>query len=292
MENVTQNWKPKRWLATLLSLFVGCIGMLYIGKGKLYLAYTLATILLIAAAFLTFNLSLINLLNLLSLASLIINIVCAIHTYKLCTNFQAGSHRPWYSHWWGIVGIYLTIAIPIIIFRSFFYEPFYIPSMSMSPNYVKGDHIVISKLGYGNYGSFGFNLMHTVPSKAIQRGDVIVFAHPPNTKIDFIMRVIGLPNDKIAYTNKTISINGKALPTEFLPVEYDDETVVMETYGNTSWHIINTPSIDPKDFEITVPSNSYFVMGDNRDNSNDSRYWGTVPAKNIKGKVVYSTGEK
>lgn len=292
MENIQKNWKPKRWLATLLSLFLGCSGMLYLGKGKLYLVYTLATLFAAIATYLSFNLSLIDLLNLFSLAAFVINIVCAIHTYKLCTNFKEGNLRPWYSHWWGIVGIYLMIVIPIIFFRSFFYEPFYIPSMSMSPNYVKGDHIVVSKLGYGNYGSFGFNILHIAPTKKIQRGDVIVFAHPPNPKIDFIMRVIGLPNDKVTYTKKTLSINGKPLPVLVLPAEYDNEDLVKEIIGDTSWLIINTPSISPKDFEITVPSNSYFVMGDNRDNSYDSRYWGSVPAKNIKGKVIYSTGDK
>lgn len=269
--------------------------MLYIGKGKLYLIYTLATLfmfIVFVATFLTFNLPLIGLMSILSLASYVITIICAIHTYKLCSDFQQNSHRPWFSFWWGIVVIYIMIIIPIFLFRSFFYEPFYIPSMSMSPNYVKGDYIVISKLGYGNYGSFGLNLLQTTPAKKNQRGDVIVFSYPKNTKIDYIMRVIALPNDNVTYTNKTISINGKPLSKELLPVEYENETLFKEASGNASWHIINIPSIPPKDFEFTVEPNSYFVMGDNRDNSNDSRYWGAVPAKNIKGKVIYSTGDR
>jgi signal peptidase I len=300
MEIVQKTWKPKRWLATLLSLFVGCIGMLYLGKGKLYLIYTLTTILMVAAAFLSFNLPLIELLNLFSLVAFVINIVCAIHTYKLCTNFQQSSHRPWYSYWWGIVGIYLMIVIPIFLFRSFFYEPFHIPSMAMAPNYVRGDHIIISKLGYGNYGSFGFDFIHTTPTKKIQRGDVIVFSYPPNPKIDYIKRVIGLPSDVVSYKSKQLFINKQAISTKAIGdyQQFDERVGVIdskefeESLNGKTWHVINLLDIAAKDFEFTVSSNSYFVMGDNRDNSADSRYWGLVPAKNIKGKVIYSTGDK
>lgn len=300
MEKAQKPWKPKRWLATLLSLFLGCIGMLYLGKGKLYLIYTLATLLMFAAAFLSFNLPLIDLLSLLSLAAFGINIVGAIHTYKLCTNFQEGTRRLWYSHWWGIVGIYLMIIIPIFLFRSFFYEPFHIPSMAMAPNYVRGDYIVISKLGYGNYGSFGFNFIHTTPTKKIQRGDVIVFSYPPNPKIDYIKRVIGLPGDIVSYKSKQLFINNQTMPLKAVGdyQQFHEQFGVLdfkefeESWDGIAWQVINFPELPPKDFEATVPPNSYFVMGDNRDNSADSRIWGTVPAQNIKGKVIYSTGDK
>lgn len=300
MENIQKNWKPKRWLATLLSLFLGYSGMLYLGKGKLYLIYTLSTLLVAIAIYLSFNLPPIDLLNIFSLASFAINIVCAIHTYKLCTNFKEGNRRPWYSHWWGIVGIYLIIVIPIILFRSFFYEPFHIPSMAMAPNYVRGDYIVVSKLGYGNYGSFGLNLLHTTPTKKIRRGDVIVFSYPPNPKIDYIKRVIGLPGDVVSYKSKLLFINNQAIPTKAIGdyQQFDEKVGVIdskefeESLNDKTWHVINLPDIAAKDFEFTVSSNSYFVMGDNRDNSADSRYWGVVPAKNIKGKVIYSTGDK
>ncbi len=175
--------------------------------------------------------------------------------------------------------------------RGFFFEPFHLPAMSMYPNYNKGDYIVISKFGYGNYGTFGMSFMHTPPSTAIQRGDVIVFTYPRNQRVDYLKRVIGLPKDKITYQNKTLIINGKTIVTETLPSTYQNESLMRESSTNASWLVINRIDFPAQDFEITVPASSYFVMGDNRDNSNDSRYWGPVPAQNIKGKVIYSTGK-
>ena len=300
MENIENTWKPKRWLATLLSLFVGCSGMLYIGKGKLYLIYTLITILVAGAAFLASNLPLENSLNLISLVSFLINIFCAAHTFKLCTNSQQSFHRPWYSNWWGIIGIYLMIAVPITLFRSFLYEPFRTPSMSMAPNFVSGNYIVISKFGYGNYGTYGFNLLKTTPTKTIQRGDVIVFSYPPNPKIDFVKRVIGLPGDIILYKSKHLFINNQPISTKTIGDYqlYDARIGTLnfkkleESWDGMAWHVINLPNLTANDFEFTVQPSSYFVIGDNRDNSADSRIWGTVPAKNIKGKVIYPTGDK
>jgi signal peptidase I len=300
MKEAQNNWKPKRWLATLLSLFVGCSGMLYLGRGKLYLIYLLATLLTAIAAFITFDLLMTDLQSLFSLTSFIINITCAIHTYKLSTSFKQNYVRPWYSYWWGILAVYLIIIIPTLLFRSFFYEPFHIPARSMAPTYEKGDYIVISKLGYGNYGSFGINLINTKPSKKIQHGDVIVFSYPPNPKIDYIKRVIGLPGDVVSYKSKKLLINNKAISIKFIGdyKQLDDQfrEILFKEYeeslSGVTWHIINLPEISSKDFEATTPPDSYFVMGDNRDNSADSRFWGFVPSKYIKGKVIYSTGGK
>lgn len=297
MESTQKVRKPKRWLATLLSLFAGCSGMLYLGKGKWYLVYTFTTLLMAAFGFLAISMSLIDFTNVFSLIAFAINIICAVHTYKLCTNFQENSDRPWYSFWWGIIAVYLIIAIPTMIFRSFFYEPFHMPSQSMAPNYNKGAYIVISKLGYGNYGSYGLNFLHTKPTKKTQRGDVIVFSYPPEPSIDYLKRVIGLPGDIISYKSKYLYINNQAVKTKVIGnyQQVNEVTGLInfkefeESLDGNTWHVINLPEIAPTDFEFTVPPNSYFVLGDNRDNSADSRVWGEVPAKNIKGKVVYST---
>ncbi len=292
MDKLQQSWKPKRWLATLLSLLLGGTGMLYACNFKWYLFYALTPLLLVALIYFAVgNIFLLGLANLFALVNLVSIVVCTAHTFKICSRFQPIIQRPWYSHWWGIFGIYLLIIVPIVIIRAFFFEPFHIPARSMAPTYNKGDYIIISKFGYGNYGTYGVNFFHAIPSKTIQRGDVVVFSYPPDPKIDYIKRVIGVPNDKLSYTNKTLTINGKRLNTEALPQENERgrEILIKESYENTSWRIINIAGMPSIDFELVVPANSYFVMGDNRDNSRDSRHWGVVPAENVKGKVIYST---
>ena len=104
-----------------------------------------------------------------------------------------------------------TTSFSITIFRSFFYEPYRIPSSAMAPTYLNGDYIVISKYGYGNYGAYGINLLKTSPSRRIHRGDLIVFSYPPDPKIDYVKRVIGLPGDHVSYKSKILSINNKTI---------------------------------------------------------------------------------
>lgn len=250
--------------------------------------------------FLFVDLTVADYLTLLNSVSFLITIVCAIHTYKLCSNFTQGSKRPWYSYWWGIIGVYLIIILPIFLFRSFLYEPFHIPANSMAPTYNQGDYIVISKLGYGNYGSYGINLIHTKPTNKIKRGDVIVFSFPPNPKVDYIKRVIALPGDTVSYKSKRLFINNEAVPTKKIgnytqrnknTSEYNFDEFEESLNGN-AWHVINFSGFPKADFDTVVPPNNYFVLGDNRDNSSDSRIWGTVPEENIKGKVIYSTNPK
>jgi signal peptidase I len=301
MENVQNNWQPKRWLATLLSLLLGFSGMLYVGRIKLYLTYSLAILIFAVVSFFYFsNFSFDQFLDIFSVINFLISIICAIHTYRISSNFKPTALRPWYSNWWGILGIYFIIIIPIIIIRAFFFEPFLLPAQSMAPTHNKGNYIVISKLGYGNYSTYGFSLLHTTPSKAITRGDVIVFSYPPNPKIDYIKRVIGLPGDLISYKSKRLFINNHPISTKAIGDYklFDERAGALdfkefeESWDVINWHVINLPELSPKDFESTVPPDSYFVMGDNRDNSSDSRIWGAVPAKNIKGKVIYSIGDK
>ena len=298
VESTQKAWKPKRWLALVLSIFFMPLNMLYLSKIKLFWFYLI--LLYVMAIIMFTQLNNHNIAAILAIAILSLVIINTVHTYKISTSFSAPATRPWYSYWWGILSIYILILSSIFIFRSFCYEPFHIPGRGMAPSYNRGDYIVISKLGYGNYGSFGFNLTHTIPTKKIQRGDVVVFSYPPNPTVDYIRRVIGLPGDLILYKSKYLYINNQPVLTKVIGSyqQVDEITGVInfkefeEFLDGNTWHVINLPEITPTDFEFIVPPNSYFVMGDNRDKSADSRIWGEVPAKNIKGKVVYSIGAK
>jgi signal peptidase I len=197
-----------------------------------------------------------------------------------------------------------AIAIAIaLLFRSVAYEPFHIPSGSMLTTLYKGDYIFVSKLSYG-YSRFSFPLgikmfegrmFKTTP----ERGDVVVFRLPTNTRIDYIKRLIGLPGDTIQVINGRLHINGKAVEiTRVGDVDVPNEAgrtnkVVQfeETLPNGVKHIIldqveNGPVDDTP--EYTVPEGHYFMMGDNRDNSQDSRYMaqvGFVPEENLIGRA-------
>ncbi|MEQ1766289.1 MAG: signal peptidase I, partial [Methylotenera sp.] len=249
MENIQKPWLPKRWLALFLSIFFMPLNMLYLNSIKPFWLYLTLLYVMAIVMFTQMNNHKIALAFTVAILGLVL--INIIHTYKISTNFIALTTRHWYSYWWGIIGIYSMIIISIIIFRSFFYEPFRIPARSMTPSYNKGDYIVISKLGYGNYGSFGFNLMHTVPSQAIQRGDVLVFAYPPDTKIDYIKRIIGLPGDVIIYKAKNLTINNQTVSTKLIGdyQQVDELAGVLnfkefeETINGNSWHVINAPDM-------------------------------------------------
>jgi signal peptidase I len=206
---------------------------------------------------------------------------------------------------------FFPVILIVFVLRSFLYEPFKIPSESMVPTLVVGDFILVNKFTYG--------VRLPVINKKIvdvdlpKRGDVMVFRYPENTSLDFIKRVVGIPGDKIVYRNKRLTINDQPVPTEQL----DSQTRVDDKLAFQSYDVIreklgekmHTSYLDPRaqgvrlggvrefpnrancaynddQMTCTVPAGHYFMMGDNRDNSEDSRYWGFVPEANIVGKAV------
>jgi signal peptidase I len=188
---------------------------------------------------------------------------------------------------------FFPVLLIVFLLRSFLYEPFRIPSGSLEPTLLMGDFILVNKFDYG----IRLPVVHKkiVGNAMPQRGDIMVFRWPPNPSYDFIKRVIGLPGDKISYVNKELYVNGQQVPQEFL----HNSTATDETGG--TWqalekqenllgvkHNIYVDSAKTsRDFHnIIVPEGMYFVMGDNRDDSADSRYWGFVPDKNLVGKAV------
>ncbi len=213
--------------------------------------------------------------------------------------------QPWWLDW--TAGLF-PVIIAVFVMRSFLFEPFKIPSGSMIPTLLVGDLILVNKYTYGVRLPV-INLKITEGNKPA-RGDVMVFRYPPKPSLDYIKRVVGIPGDEVAYLNKRLTINGQVVKTDVVP-EFFDETATRyfkqleETFGETKHRILNDderPAFVPgaDDFVnrqncrysvegvvCKVPEGHYFMMGDNRDNSLDSRYWGFVPDQNIVGKAFF-----
>ncbi len=187
---------------------------------------------------------------------------------------------------------FFPIILVVLIIRSFMVEPFRIPSASMLPTLHIGDFILVNKFTYGIRLPVLNKKVISIGEPA--RGDVVVFRYPKNPNIDYIKRVIGLPGDKVGYFNKIIYINGQAISQDakkkdvaLLAIAPARSELRFEKMGELGHDILIDPERILVEGETIVPEGEYFVMGDNRDNSNDSRFWGTVPEQNLVGKAFF-----
>jgi len=187
---------------------------------------------------------------------------------------------------------FFPVLLIVILLRSFVAEPFRIPSGSMIPTLEIGDFILVKKYAYG----VRLPVLHTkiLDTGSPQRGDVVVFRYPPNPRINYIKRLIGLPGDDIEWTHeKKLIINGESVHYQAdgkyqTPGNFGREISVSKLKeilpGNTSHELIVFPGFS-KAGKWQVPEGHYFMMGDNRDNSSDSRFWKFVPEENLVGKA-------
>ena len=213
--------------------------------------------------------------------------------------------------WIEYSGSFFPVIALVFFLRSFLYEPFKIPSSSMVPTLLIGDLILVNKFTYGIR-------LPVIDRKVIdvgdpQRGDVMVFRYPKDMTQNYIKRVIGVPGDKITYENKRLTVNGQAVGYTALDDYLDDDSTVYHKQldenlvgvqhrilNNEGVPAVNTAGVrdfphkdacsylyDGNGFTCVVPAGNYFMMGDNRDNSEDSRYWGFVPNQNIVGKAFF-----
>tara|TARA_B110000008_G_scaffold33437_2_gene29657 strand:+ start:76 stop:837 length:762 start_codon:yes stop_codon:yes gene_type:complete len=187
---------------------------------------------------------------------------------------------------------FLPILLIVLFLRSFLAEPFRIPSGSMLPTLLIGDYILVNKYQYGV--RLPITKYKLVDISNPERGDVVVFRYPGNEKINFIKRVIGIPGDIVKYEDKDLYVNNiKYKKIEKKEHKYlndffrEEMKIFSESNKTKSYDILNDNMSPTNDDIFTVPEGKYFVMGDNRDHSSDSRYWGFVPNENLVGKAFF-----
>lgn len=186
---------------------------------------------------------------------------------------------------------FFPVLLIVLLLRSFLVEPFRIPSGSLEPTLLVGDFILVSKFQYGM--RLPVLDKKIIPISEPKRGDIAVFRWPPKPSIDYIKRVIGVPGDHIQYQNKFLTINNKKIPTQSLGfVSQSDEYGHVykveqrsELINGVQHNVFVRPTVPANDFDVVVPQGQYFMMGDNRDDSSDSRVWGFLPEKNLVGRA-------
>ena len=253
-----------------------------------------------------------NFALILFVATLVTGVVALADRLVFSKHRAADAREPW---WIEYPKSFFPVLLIVFLLRSFLAEPFKIPSSSMRPTLEVGDFILVNKFAYGI--RLPILEKKLIPVGDPQRGDVVVFRYPVNPSQDFIKRVVGVGGDEVVYRDKQLTVNGKPLPQKADGTYSYVEGLRFETTnrrtetadtgsGGKDYEIAETPTAPPvypqnvrpfpdrqncdyndRGFACRVPAGHYFMMGDNRDNSDDSRYWGFVPDDHIRGRAFF-----
>ena len=183
---------------------------------------------------------------------------------------------------------FFPVFFIVLFIRSFLVEPFRIPSGSLEPTLLVGDFVAVNKFAYGLRLPVWEKKMLSISNP--KTGDIAVFRWPPDPSFDYIKRIIGVPGDKISYRNKILSINGQPAKQTFVEYTMDESSgkavaKYTENLNGVVHDIFIRADVLAVDFDVVVPEGNYFMMGDNRDDSADSRFWGFVPDNYLRGKA-------
>ncbi len=223
---------------------------------------------------------------------LIARLIARLRHSKSLADGEIVTKRPWVIDF---ARSFFPVLLVVFVLRSFVVEPFRIPSGSMLPTLQIGDFILVNKYEYGLRLPVLNDKVIEVDKPAY--GDVLVFRYPHDKSINYIKRVIGLPGDEIVYRDKKVLVNGVEVEQSNIGrYNFSDErtsnssrlqlTVLSESFAaDSEFMILHDDKRPPLNLRFTVPDEHYFVLGDNRDHSNDSRFWGFVPEQNIVGKA-------
>jgi signal peptidase I len=237
-------------------------------------------------------------------------LTCATHAYHLAKRYPDEMPRPAYSRWFGLLSAAAGLFSVVFGLRAFVVEPFRLPSGSMLPTIPLGAHLIVQKWGYGNYGTYGIHLFRSQIFAPLGRGDIIVFEFPQDRSQSYAKRLIGLPGDRIEYRGKKLSVNGNPASLRQTSDYFDPKLlaytpVFLESLMGVEYSVLiengapasipaplafpfhDKCTYDSEGVTCIIPDGHYFMLGDNRDNSYDSRMWGFVPADHIVGKVLY-----
>jgi signal peptidase I len=303
MESTETYKRPSRRVAALLGFFLPPLGMLYVARPGLAAIYFALTLVIGTINFLVLREPEWTLVA----AALVVSLVCAVQAYRFARDFRE-VRRPWYSHGPGLAFVIVTFIGMVTGSRAWLYEPFREMSASMLPSIEPRAHLIVKKYGYGNYRTYTIHFARGPITSELSRGDVVVFESPENRSVDFIKRIVGLPGDTVAYFSKRLWVNDQEVPRKQIQDYVQKDRLggslqFLERLGESEYPILidaeakfippvrSFPLIDHCTFtkegmSCRVPPGHYFVLGDNRDNSSDSRLWGFVPAENIVGKVL------
>lgn len=298
--------RPNKWLAAVLGFVMPPLGMLYVVRWKWAIASGLGLLVLACVELLSLH-RVEGLTTLLSLGFAVF--MCRV-AYVQANRFDPERTRPAYSQWSGILLSSVALIVCVVTFRSFFYEPFRAAAGSMQPTIPVGARMVVQKWGFGNYGTYGLSFFHFGVTEPVARGDILVFEAPPLRKYQYVKRVVALPGDQVTVQNGKLTVNGRVLVLSPLP-DYLDEFSMryykrfLENSGAQEYEVVFDEQVRPvplptekfahmescryeaDEVTCTVPPDHYYFLGDNRDNSMDSRYLGFVPQDHLVGKVIY-----
>lgn len=267
---------PRRWIAVVLAFIVAPLAMLYLRRPLLAFTYFALTLLVAVGSFWFHSSSVASLLPAL------LAFVCAAHAYHLGSKARSPLAASWYSRWYGLLSLLIAFGTSVFAVRSFLVEPFRVPSVSMEPTLPKGSYLLAQKYGFGNYGTYGFRFMRTRQSANVGRGDLVVFDGPPDQTAQFVMRVVAIEGDQVEYESNKLKVNGKIVTRHVVAAQSNGLEEIQEE-GYRVYVDRNVPSRNASD---VVAKGTVYVLGDNRSNSYDSRFWGQLARDRIVGRVI------